>query len=144
MLTFLSGFDRNFNRALVEHNRLFHRPQGGGFRMAWPRVEIAETSSALEVHAEVPGFTVDDLTITLHEGVLTIAGDTSSEKSADDNKDRKVVFSERRELTFTRTFRLNHDIDAEGVTANVKDGVLLVVLPKVEAAKPKQIAITTK
>jgi HSP20 family protein len=142
MLTLWNGFDRNFGRALAQHQRLFNDSQTRpGLSAGWPRVEIAETPEALEVKAEVPGFAADDITINLHEGILTLEGKMSSEQEQQ-TAERKVLFSERRELSFTRTFRVGRDLDADNINANLKDGLLTVVLPKAEAVKPRQIAIT--
>ncbi|HHH10729.1 MAG TPA: Hsp20/alpha crystallin family protein [Sorangium sp.] len=144
MLTLWNGFERNFSRALAEHNHLLQQYQPASLQWGWPRVEVVETADKFEVQAEVPGFVSDDLTITLHDGVLTIAGEHTSEQQPNTKEDRTVLFSERRALSFTRTFRLSQDIDAEAVTANVKDGVLTVTMPKVEAAKPRLVTVTTE
>ena len=143
MLTLWNGFDRNFGRMLAQHNRLFNElERAPAYRAGWPRVEISETPEALEVKAEVPGFSPDDLNISLHEGILTLEGKSESDKT-EEQQDRKVLFSERRTLSFTRTFRVGRDVDGEKISAHIKDGLLTLTLPKAEASKPKQIAVSS-
>ena len=135
MLTLWNGFDRSFSDELRRMDRLFNtRTHATGL----PRVDIEETATALELIAEVPGMTSDDVTVSLHDGVLKIEGAiTHNEES----EDRKVLRRERRHMTFSRTFRLGIDVDRDSVTASVKDGVLTVTLPKQPEAQPKRIAV---
>jgi len=148
MLTLWNGFDRALNRELRNMDRLFWtRPFAPSLRhTGWPRVNVVETETALEIQADVPGMTADDIEVTLHDGELKLEGKLAGEQeqSEGQGEERKVLFNERRNLAFTRTFKLNVDVDAEGVTAAVKDGVLTVVLPKAEAEKPRQIRVATQ
>lgn len=103
-----------------------------------PSVDIRETDEALLVHAELPGIDKKDVKLEVKDGVLTISGERRYEK---DVKEENVHRIERSYGSFTRSFSLPTNIDAEKVDAEMKDGVLTVRLPKRESAKPKAIEI---
>jgi HSP20 family protein len=104
----------------------------------YPYVNIADVEDTLQVAAEVPGVLKKDINIQLHGDVLTISGDRKAPEMA------KGVASIRQEITygpFERSFKLPYGVDATKVTAEYADGVLRIMLPKIEAAKPKAIVI---
>ena len=143
MLTLWNGIDRSLANRMNRMDRMFNvdlfRPT---FRAAsWPRVNVAETEDALEVTAEVPGFSSDNVNVTLHDGELVLEGDLTASSEQKSEDDRKVLFRERRALNFRRSFRINVDVDYDAVSALVKDGLLTVTLPKAAVAKPKQIEV---
>jgi HSP20 family protein len=141
MLSLWNGFDRVFDDELRRMNRLVTRDAQPRFgRESYPRVNVLETDGALVVSAEVPGFAPNNVEVTVHDGVLAIEGKVDEAKTQEEGK---VLYSERRNVSFKRTFTLNTDVDVERVTAVVKDGLLSVTLPKVAAAKPRQIAVAS-
>jgi HSP20 family protein len=105
-----------------------------------PAVEVSETENELTVTAELPGMSRDDVEIDLENNVLTIRGEKSSETEEED-RERKVHVWERRYGSFHRAFTLPRTVDADGVKAEFRDGILKVHLPKTEQAKGKKIAI---
>jgi len=141
-----NGFDRLFGRQASLMNQLFSdfeaRPR---FETQGPRVDIVETEGAYELTAEVPGMTAEDIDITLHEGVLTIAGkaERNAAKPKGEEEAARTVFRERRQVSFARRFRLGDKVDAESVDASVRDGLLTVTLPKPVAVQPRKIAVKT-
>jgi len=90
------------------------------------------------VRAEIPGINKDDVRLTVNNGTLTITGEKKQEKN--DEKDN-YFRNERMYGSFCRSFSLPSTIDSSKIKANYKDGILSISLPKVEAAKPKEIAI---
>jgi HSP20 family protein len=109
------------------------------FSGAWtPPVDIFETEDALVMKAELPGFTKDDISIELKENALTLRGERKHEM---ENKEENYHRRERVYGAFQRSFMLPTTVDQNNVQATYKDGVLELRLPKVEAAKPKRIAI---
>ena len=104
-----------------------------------PPVDIFEDAEALTVLADMPGVTGEHLTIDLHEGVLTITGHAA----APEGSNEVAVLHEYEAGTFQRSFTLSEAIDQERIQASLKHGVLRLRLPKVERAKPRQIAIHT-
>jgi len=91
------------------------------------------------VHADLPGVNKDDINVTVENGVLTITAETTSEK--EEKEGERVIRQERRYGKYVRSLRLGSEVDAGNVKANYKDGVLELVLPKAEAAKPKKISV---
>ncbi len=114
------------------------------FGSGWPRVDVVETDEALELQAEVPGFSAEEVSVTFHDGALVLEGKLASEEQEGEEAPRKVLVSERRSLSFRRTFKLSFDVNTKAISAVVKDGLLTVTLPKAEAAKPQTIEVKTR
>jgi len=106
-------------------------------RFAWPRVELAEREKALKVTAELPGLEEKDLQVELAPGVLVIRGERRVE-SEDDGR----LFSERHYGAFERQIPLE-GVQEDKAEASFKNGVLTVILPKLEETRQnvKRIAI---
>jgi HSP20 family protein len=102
-----------------------------------PPVDVAEDADRIHVKVEVPGMDEKDLRINYEDGLLTISGERQFERREDRNYHR----IERAYGSFVRTFSLPRSIDATQITANYRNGVLEVEIPKKEEAKPKQIQI---
>jgi HSP20 family molecular chaperone IbpA len=102
-----------------------------------PDVDIFETDKEITLLADMPGVKADDLNIDLRENVLTLDGEVKAPE-ADDEVD---IFREYRTGKYYRQFNLSELIDQAKIDAELKDGVLRLTLPKVEAAKPRQITV---
>ena len=120
--------------------RLFDELLGerGAVSVPSPAVDITEGDDKYVVTAEVPGVKRDDLTVELHDGVLSIRGEKKSEREETKEKAR---YLERSYGAFTRAFTLPADANAEKVSASFENGVLKVEVAKRAEAKPKTIAI---
>jgi HSP20 family protein len=106
-------------------------------------MDIVETKDAFQLHADAPGFSPEDISVEMNEGVLTVSGKRKEEKV--DEKEGKVVRRERHFSQFTRSFTLPDNIKQEGITAALDKGVLTVSVPKTEPApkpEPKRITVT--
>jgi HSP20 family protein len=90
------------------------------------------------VTVELPGVDLDDLEITLEGGVLTIQGERHF---AHDSSEQQFHRIERRYGAFRRAITLPAHVQADAVEATIEDGVLELVVPKVEEAKPKRIEV---
>lgn len=127
-----------------ELQRLFESPWGEltrtqQFLRGWnPAVDLYEDKDNVFVKAELPGLKKEDIEVSLEDGVLTISGERKSEEKVEGKEARR---SERFYGQFRRSISLSSEVKADQVTANYKDGVLTITLPKVEAAKPKQIEV---
>jgi HSP20 family protein len=104
-----------------------------------PVVDIQETETEYLVKADLPEVEKKDVQVTVQEGVLTIQGERKQEK---EEKGKKFHRIERSYGTFLRTFTVPEDAEESKVTADFKDGVLRVHLPKTE--KPRSKAIEVK
>jgi HSP20 family protein len=113
---------------------------GNGRRVAeWrPAADIAETDKAYIIKAELPEVRKEDVDVTVHDGVITIRGERRYEKTDESEQQHRV---ESFYGQFSRSFSLPSDVDANGIHAESKDGVLRVYLPKVEAKQPKSIEV---
>ena len=103
-----------------------------------PLVDISEDANEYLVKAELPELKKEDVKVSVENGELTISGERKSEK---EEKDRKFHRIERCYGSFLRSFTLPEAISSDKVTAEFKDGVLSVHLPKDEKAKPKTIEV---
>jgi HSP20 family protein len=113
---------------------------GEEFRGWAPVVDIFERGDDLVLRAEIPGVRKEDLDLRVEGNVLTLRGErTRDEKVAEENYHR----IERSYGAFSRSFTLPSTIDASRIDASYKDGVLELILPKAEEAKPKRIEVKT-
>jgi len=106
-----------------------------------PAVNIEENENEYLISAELPGVKKSDVKITFEDGALSISGEKRVE-----NEEKKDNFHriERRYGVFSRSFAIPSSIVIDKIDASFKDGVLNVVLPKAEEAKPKQIEVKVK
>lgn len=113
---------------------------GDRFKLAeWsPLVDIIEDDHEYLFKADLPEMKKEDVKVTIENGVLYISGERKTEK---EEKKRKFHRLERFVGTFERRFTLPEDADATHITAEFKDGVLQVHLPKLATEKPKPIEI---
>ena len=111
-----------------------------GYGTGWhPRVDVAESENDFTVHAELPGLRKEDIQVTLEDNMLTITGER---KYRDEQKDKQFYRRERAYGTFKRTFGLGTEVEVDKIAATYKNGLLILTLPKSEAAKPRQIDVT--
>jgi HSP20 family protein len=103
-----------------------------------PALDISERKDAYLVTVELPGVKLDDLTITLEDGMLTIQGERHF---ADESSEQQFHRIERRYGSFRRAITLPAHVMADAVEASVEDGVLQILVPKAEEAKPKRIQV---
>lgn len=121
----------------------FGRPGGGREGElavgGWaPTVDIFETDDDIVVTAELPGLEKDQVGVEYKDGVLTLRGERKLEREV---KEESYHRMERSYGAFHRSFTLPGSVDAEKITAKMKNGILEIHLPKKEAAKPKQITV---
>ncbi len=103
-----------------------------------PLVDITEDDKEYLISADLPQLSKDDVKVVVENGSLIIKGERKSET---EHKDKKLHRIERSYGRFLRSFSLPEDADGNRVTANFKDGVLRVSLPKSEEKKPRHIEV---
>lgn len=103
-----------------------------------PLVDIVEDEKEYLIKAELPEVKKEDAKVTVQDDVLTIAGERKYEK---EEKGKKYHRVERAYGSFERSFTLPEDADGAKISAEFKDGVLKVHLPKSEKVKPKSIEV---
>jgi len=110
-----------------------------GKRSAWgPRMDLAESEDAVTVKAELPGVDSKDIDINVTGNLLTIRGEKRQDR---EEKDKDYHYIERQSGSFCRTVTLPVAVDPERVTAEFRNGVLTVSLPKHPQAKPRRITV---
>jgi HSP20 family protein len=105
-------------------------------RVFAPRMDVSESESAYRVDAELPGLEEKDISVTLENGVLSIAGERKQEQESQDEK-RGFHHKESFRGSFQRSLRLPDEIDEKGISASYKNGVLSIVIPKLPKARPE-------
>ena len=105
-----------------------------------PAVDIKEDDKAILVSAELPGMKLENIKVEVHDNVLTLRGEHSTEKRSDTDR---YHLSERTFGSFERSFSLPENVDTDHIDASYKDGVLNLSIPKRLPAQPrtKQIEI---
>lgn len=106
-----------------------------------PALDLHQNKDNLFVHAELPGMKKEDVTLSLHDGVLTLSGERRHTLA---DGEKTMLRNERHFGRFERSITLPTPVDATRVGATYEDGILTVMLPKAEAAKPRQIEINVK
>lgn len=103
-----------------------------------PSVDIIESNDSYTLTADLPGLTKGDVHLSIEDGVITLSGERKTERRG--NKDLGHRY-ERAFGKFSRSFQLESGIDNNQIKAEFKNGLLKVVLPKVEASKPFEVSI---
>lgn len=133
-------FEDMFRQYSPFSGRALRRVGGEGAQWA-PLADISETDKEYVIKAELPEVKKEDVKITLENGMITIAGERRHEK---EQKDENEIRIESFYGSFSRSFSLPENIDAKGIRAESKDGVLRVRIPKTQAASAKPISIEVK
>ena len=102
-----------------------------------PAVDIFETDKEITLLADIPGVKPDDISIDLKDDVLTLTGEVESPQG----KEEVDVLREYQTGKYFRQFTLSEMIEQSKIEAEVKDGVLNLVLPKVEKAAPRKVTV---
>ena len=139
-------FQRRIGRPLAAiddvFGDLFERFAGGGFwrdGSDWvPALDIARLDDSVVVKIDLPGLKADDVELAVEDNVLSISGSRQAESDQSQGDHYHV---ERSCGSFCRRISLPADVDAAKVTAECKDGVLTVTLPKTERAKARKIEV---
>ena len=122
----------------------FSRGRRGGTTAAdtrWqiaPAVDVVERNQEYEITAELPGMDESNIEVTVLNGMLTLKGEKTEEK---EEKEKDYYLSERSYGSFQRAFTLPCRVQEDKVTAEVKNGVLTITLPKAEEARGRKIEV---
>jgi HSP20 family protein len=115
---------------------------GNGVEHAWnPAFDVTEDAEKIVLQADLPGVAQEALDLSVEQQVLTIKGQRKLHRAEGAELHRHY---ERVQGAFTRSFKLPLTVDAEKIGAELKEGVLTVVLPKKPEAQPRQIKVAVK
>jgi HSP20 family protein len=113
--------------------------EGSSLAASWlPPVDVFEGKDALKIVAELPGVKPEDVKISLENRTLTLRGE---KKQVAEETTEKVHRYERAYGSFERTFTLPGTVNPEQIQATYAEGLLTIVLPKAEQAKPREIPV---
>ena len=131
-------FRTRMNTVFNEFDQSYSPGAGWSAAQTYPRTNLSDTGDNLEFIAELAGLTKEDLHVKIQGNYLEIGG----KRKPDLPEGYKVHRTERNAPTFSRSFTLPYEVDADQVVATLKDGLLKMTLPKSETAKPRQISIS--
>jgi HSP20 family protein len=124
---------------MLAHALGLHTQQGNARTTAWaPALDISERKDAYLVTVELPGLKPEDLDITMEDGLLTIKGERQFTAESSEQQFHRV---ERRYGAFRRSITLPAHVMADGIQASADNGVLQILVPKMEEATPKRIQV---
>jgi HSP20 family protein len=103
-----------------------------------PTTDIFENNDALTVVLEMPGVDKSNIDVDIENGVLTVEGRINFDKY----KGMQPIYSEYNVGPYRRSFRISNRVDQDKIKAEMRDGVITLVLPKAEEAKPRRIEVT--
>ena len=142
--SFLTPFDKMFDQIVSAQfpemtKTVGVNPMQGS---AYPKVNVYEYDDKIGVIAEIPGLDKKDLHVEVEEGVLTVSGEKSH--GFFDEAKAKVLRRELKHSSFKRQFTLGDMLDGDNISANFKDGILSIEIPKIEPALPKKSVVKIK
>ncbi len=141
MWTRMSEVDRLFSALDLLRSSNLDRSygEGSGWRVVggFPKTNMYDNGDSFQMIAELPGVSKEDLNIRIQGNYLELSGTLKS----DVPEGYKAHRVERNTSTFSRSFTLDAEVDADRIEAVLGDGLLTLVMPKAESAKPKQITI---
>jgi HSP20 family protein len=138
----LVSFDpfENLLRLQKDLDRIFRKPAfdfGLSGPSVFPPVNVFTDKDGVVVRAEVPGIKAENLTLEVEGGHFKLSGEREFELHENGGYHRR----ERRGGKFARMLRLPDDLDTQAATAELRDGILTVRIPKAAAARPRQIEV---
>ena len=142
--SFLTPFDKMFDQMIEQQfpnvvQQVGVKPYQG---TAYPKVNVYEYDDKVGLVAEIPGLDKKDLNVEVEDGTLTISGE--KHRGVFDEAKAKVLRRELKHSSFKRSFTLGELLDGDNISANFKDGILSVEIPKVEPELPKKNIVKIK
>ena len=139
--TFLTPFDKIFDQMVEAQypdvvKSVGVKPYGN---TAYPKVNVYEYNDKVGIVAEIPGLNKKQLDVSVEDGMLTISGDKHG--SLIEEQGAKVIRKELKQSSFKRSFELGELLDGDNISANFKDGILSVSIPKIEPEQPKKHSV---
>jgi HSP20 family protein len=123
-------------------DRLMHEGNGDGQSLTFmPSAEMEETDQEIHLKLEVPGMEAKDLDVEVTDSTVSVKGERKSESKTED---KGMVRSEFHYGTFERVIPLPTSIDPDAVQAEYKNGMLRLILPKVESTPPSVVKVDIK
>ncbi len=132
---------RRLNNALDEAFNTWplQQDESGSITSAWhPADDVYEDRDAVKIVAELPGVKPEDVKLSLENSLLTIRGEKKQEV---EERNERIHRYERSYGSFERAFALPTTVDGERISAEYRNGILTVTVPKTERARPREIPV---
>ena len=135
---FLTPFDRVFDEVFAAHFPELNKELGVGFfeKQSYPRVDVVDYNDRVEILAEIPGLSKEEVSVEVQENVLTISGQKIRRLEDTDLQDRRYIRRELKHSSFKRSFTLGDIIDKDKPLAKFENGLLTVTLRKLKPTIP--------
>jgi HSP20 family protein len=128
---------RELERMRSELDRIFNGNAAPMASRAYPLMNMYDSNDAVVVTAELPGMSREQVNITFTDGILSISG----KRKGEDFGGMALVRQERSSSDFEKSVKIPSRVESDRIAATLRDGILMVTLPKAEEAKPKEISI---
>ena len=116
-------------------------PRGGSVLSDWlPACDITEDDRSIRLQLELPGVKPEDIRLSIEDNVLSVRGE---KRQVAEERNERVHRYERSYGAFERSFTLPSSVDSGSIDANFENGILTVMIPKSERAKPREIRLGT-
>jgi HSP20 family protein len=140
---FLTSVDSMFDKLFKDSFPSFSRELGDGFfsKGSYPKVDVVDCPKHIEIEAEIPGLSKEEVSVELQENVLTISGEKQRKVKKESEDSGTYLYRELKHSSFKRSFTLGDNIDTENIVADFKDGILNVKLNKLAPTEPKKVKI---
>ena len=140
--SFLTPFDKMFDEIVTSAFPQINETVGVNpfGNTAYPKVNVYEYDDKVGIIAEIPGLDKKNVSVEVEDNVLTISGD----KHGFEDDGGKCITRELKHSSFKRSFNLGEQLDGDEVSANFKDGILSINIPKVEPELPKKNIVKIK
>ena len=141
--SFLTPFDKMFDQIVNSQFPEITKTVGVNPMQgtAYPKVNVYEYEDKVGVIAEIPGLDKKHIDIEVEDNVLTISGD---KHGIPEDNSAKVIRRELKTSSFKRSFTLGEELDGDDISANFKDGILSISIPKIAPTKPKVSKVKIK
>ena len=114
-------------------------------KTSYPKVNVMSFENKIEIEAEIAGYTKDNISVQIEDNVLSIVGKASATEAEDSLTNKVYILRELKRSSFSRSFKLTDQLDAEKIDATFKDGLLKLVIPrKVQVSQSKVNTVTIK
>ena len=114
-------------------------------KTSYPKVNVVSFDNKIEIEAEIAGYTKDNISVQIEDNVLSIVGKASVTEAEEFLANKVYILRELKRSSFSRSFKLNDQLDAEKIDATFKDGLLKLVIPrKVQVSQSKVNTVTIK
>tara|TARA_R100000808_G_scaffold24873_1_gene58955 strand:- start:2936 stop:3418 length:483 start_codon:yes stop_codon:yes gene_type:complete len=137
---FLTPFDALFDNVIGKAFPSLAEDFGVGFfeKNSYPKVDVIDHDDKITIEAEIPGLTKEEVSVDLEENVLTVSG---LKHSHTEDTNTRYIRKELKRSSFKRSFKLGSNFNSKKIKADFSNGILLISVPKKEAASPKKVKI---